>query len=318
MEPPAGAAAAAPRLLTTRVSAAPPVSAVTTLSRAPAASALVAYGEGGASGASGPLAQALAAGVMTTNLRADELWAPAAGPRDPHARRVFPTDAQHTIIGALQTEAMDAASFDAQFHAFNTRGVAADPTGSGGLVSNAMAPLARSVRAHRGDSAAAAPAPTHSWTPALGVGASMGRLPAGMTLKVQKRERERGGDVVANVSHRLEKGGDVYVEGRRLELDGGRQCERTAAAQIAPYDAASCALGCCFRAFYCPHALHSHLTCHTSASSAARLVEGAVGGVRGRGRREGAAAAAGRADGGAEEAVSAPSTEPQTEALLTP
>ena len=204
-----------PRLLTTRVSAAPAVSSVSTaLVRAGPSEQrqLSSYADrdGAVAGATGPLALALATGVMTTNLRADELWAPVAGPSDLHARRKFPTDSQHTIAGSLQSEAMDASAFETQFHSFNARGFAADPSGQGGIISNASAPPPRAPRRD----GAPAPAAPFTWTPALGVGASVGKLPVGMTLKVQKRARESGGDVVADVS-----GGALTDRAQRVDAD---------------------------------------------------------------------------------------------------
>ena len=208
-----GASAAAPRLLDARVASAPPVGlAVSSLALRGAAgsTSLTAYGGGDAAMLPSTLAlrSALDGGVMTTNLTADQLWSAAAGPINPYAPKRLPTDKNHTVIGAMQAEAVDPSAFDAQFNSFNARGVAQDPTGSGGWITNAQAPAAHPSRRGGGGSAATAtssssalappPPPSFSWAAPVGVGASVGRMPAGMSVSVVKRRREHGGDIVAD------------------------------------------------------------------------------------------------------------------------
>ena len=93
-------------------------------------------------------------------------------------------DGQHTIVGAVASESLDGVTFEQQLRSFQTHGVAANPTGLGGLVATAAA--APGIAAALGDSSM--------------VSSSRGRpggkaLPAGMTVHLEKRKREDGGDV---------------------------------------------------------------------------------------------------------------------------
>jgi hypothetical protein len=74
------------------------------------------------------LQQAIISGVMTTNLPADQLWAPQAGPINPYAPKVYPSGPGQTLLGTAQVESIESVAFEEQYRSYMTHGYAADPS----------------------------------------------------------------------------------------------------------------------------------------------------------------------------------------------
>jgi hypothetical protein len=156
-------------------------------------------------------------GVMTANLPASILLAPTAGPINPHAPKHYPTDGRHTLVGAVDDEAIDSSAFSAQYHQFLTAGYAADPTGSGALVGDAAryaahtgnravviaGGAASSVRGGRGPGGAPGASSSSSSSSSAAAAAAASGVGSG---RETGRKRQRADDA-SDVSERQECGG---------------------------------------------------------------------------------------------------------------